>query len=48
MILKAINIHKTHMQKSDSPLDEDRDVKPGSLSRQSRDLPVNGKKLVIG
>ena len=48
MILKVMYIHTTHMQKSDSPLDEDWDIKPGSLSRQSRDLPVNGKKLVIG
>ena len=30
-----------------NPLDKDRGIRPGSGSRQSRDLQVDGKKLVI-
>ena len=32
---------------SDTSLDKDWGIRPGSRSRQSRDLPVDGKKLVI-
>ena len=32
---------------SDTSMDKDRGIRPGSGSRQSRDLPVDGKKLVI-